>query len=159
MSLDVIGQGEAINSLSKAVRRARTGLKDPKRPIGAFLFLGPTGVGKTHLVKRLAEFLFGTEDSMIRFDMSEYRERHTVSRLIGSPPGYVGYDDGGQLTEAVRRKSYCVILLDEIEKAHEEIYNILLKDDKSFSSILFNLSHSFPQISSHRGSRTIRLFS
>ena len=127
LSLDVIGQGEAINSLSKAVRRARTGLKDPKRPIGAFLFLGPTGVGKTHLVKRLAEFLFGTEDSMIRFDMSEYRERHTVSRLIGSPPGYVGYDDGGQLTEAVRRKSYCVILLDEIEKAHEEIYNILLQ--------------------------------
>ena len=127
LSLDVIGQTEAINAISKAVRRARTGLKDPKRPIGAFLFLGPTGVGKTHLVKRLAEFLFGTEDSMIRFDMSEYRERHTVSRLIGSPPGYVGYDDGGQLTEAVRRKSYCVILLDEIEKAHEEIYNILLQ--------------------------------
>ena len=127
LSLDVIGQNEAINAISKAVRRARTGLKDPKRPIGAFLFLGPTGVGKTHLVKRLAEFLFGTEDSMIRFDMSEYRERHTVSRLIGSPPGYVGYDDGGQLTEAVRRKSYCVILLDEIEKAHEEIYNILLQ--------------------------------
>ncbi len=127
LSLDVIGQNEAITAISKAVRRARTGLKDPKRPIGAFLFLGPTGVGKTHLVKRLAEFLFGTEDSMIRFDMSEYRERHTVSRLIGSPPGYVGYDDGGQLTEAVRRKSYCVILLDEIEKAHEEIYNILLQ--------------------------------
>lgn len=127
LSLDVIGQSQAINAISKAVRRARTGLKDPKRPIGAFLFLGPTGVGKTHLVKRLAEFLFGTEDSMIRFDMSEYRERHTVSRLIGSPPGYVGYDDGGQLTEAVRRKSYCVILLDEIEKAHEEIYNILLQ--------------------------------
>ena len=127
LSLDVIGQTEAINAISKAVRRARTGLKDPKRPIGAFLFLGPTGVGKTHLVKRLAEYLFGTEDSMIRFDMSEYRERHTVSRLIGSPPGYVGYDDGGQLTEAVRRKSYCVILLDEIEKAHEEIYNILLQ--------------------------------
>ena len=107
LSLDVIGQNEAINAISKAVRRARTGLKDPKRPIGAFLFLGPTGVGKTHLVKRLAEFLFGTEDSMIRFDMSEYRERHTVSRLIGSPPGYVGYDDGGQLTEAVRRKLLC----------------------------------------------------
>ena len=127
LGLDVIGQNEAIKAISKAVRRARTGLKDPKRPIGAFLFLGPTGVGKTHLVKKLAEFLFGTEDSMIRFDMSEYRERHTVSRLIGSPPGYVGYDDGGQLTEAVRRKSYCVILLDEIEKAHEEIYNILLQ--------------------------------
>ena len=127
LSLDVIGQHDAIESISKSVRRARTGLKDPKRPIGAFLFLGPTGVGKTHLVKRLSEFLFGTEDAMVRFDMSEYRERHSVTRLIGAPPSYVGYEDGGQLTEAVRRKSYCVILLDEIEKAHEEIYNILLQ--------------------------------
>ena len=127
LSLDVIGQNDAIEAISKSVRRARTGLKDPKRPIGAFLFLGPTGVGKTHLVKRLSEFLFGTEDAMVRFDMSEYRERHSVTRLIGAPPSYVGYEDGGQLTEAVRRKSYCVILLDEIEKAHEEIYNILLQ--------------------------------
>jgi len=123
----VIGQSEAVNLVSKAVRRARAGLKDPKRPTGIFQFLGPTGVGKTYLVKKLAEFLFGSEDAMIRIDMSEFMERHSVARLVGAPPGYIGYDDGGQLTELVRRKSYCVILLDEIEKAHPEVFNILLQ--------------------------------
>ncbi|MEK7814300.1 MAG: AAA family ATPase, partial [Chloroflexota bacterium] len=123
----IIGQDEAINNVSKAVRRARSGLKDPRRPIGAFLFLGPTGVGKTELVRALAEFMFGNEDNMFRLDMSEFQERHTVARLIGAPPGYVGYDEGGQLTEGVRRKSYCCILLDEIEKAHPEVFNILLQ--------------------------------
>ena len=123
----VIGQDEAITMLSKAVRRARAGLKNPKRPTGVFISLGPTGVGKTYLVQKLAEFLFGSEDSMIRLDMSEFMERHAVARLVGAPPGYIGYDEGGQLTEAVRRKSYCVILLDEIEKAHPEVFNILLQ--------------------------------
>ena len=112
LQLHVVGQNEAINVVSKAVRRARSGLKDPKRPIGAFLFLGPTGVGKTHLVKKLAEYIFGEDDAMIRLDMSEFMEKHSVSRLVGSPPGYVGHDEGGQLTEAVRRRSYSVILLD-----------------------------------------------
>ena len=123
----IIGQDEAIVSISKAVRRARAGLKDPRHPIGAFMFLGPTGVGKTELVRALSEFMFGNEDSMIRLDMSEFQERHTVARLTGAPPGYVGYDEGGQLTEAVRKKSYCCILLDEIEKAHPEVFNILLQ--------------------------------
>ncbi|MDP6072244.1 MAG: ATP-dependent Clp protease ATP-binding subunit [SAR202 cluster bacterium] len=123
----VIGQDTAITVVSKAVRRARAGLKNPKRPTGAFMFLGPTGVGKTYLVQKLAEFMFGSEESMIRIDMSEFMERHAVARLVGAPPGYIGYDDGGQLTEAVRRKSYCVILLDEIEKAHPEVFNILLQ--------------------------------
>tara|TARA_B100001750_G_scaffold248379_1_gene278895 strand:+ start:4705 stop:7212 length:2508 start_codon:yes stop_codon:yes gene_type:complete len=123
----IIGQDEAIVTVSKAVRRARAGLKDPRRPIGNFLFLGPTGVGKTELVRTLSDFMFGSEEAMIRLDMSEFMERHSVARLVGSPPGYVGYDDGGQLTEAVRRKSYCVILLDEIEKAHPEVFNILLQ--------------------------------
>ena len=123
----IIGQDEAILGVSKAVRRARAGLKDPRRPIGAFLFLGPTGVGKTELVRALSEFMFGSEDSMIRLDMSEFQERHTVARLIGAPPGYIGYEEGGQLTETVRRKSYCAILLDEIEKAHPEVFNILLQ--------------------------------
>ena len=123
----IIGQDEAIAVIARAIRRARAGLKDSRRPIGVFLFLGPTGVGKTELVRVLAEFMFGSEDSMIRLDMSEFMERHTVARLVGSPPGYVGYDDGGQLTEAVRRKSYSVILLDEIEKAHPEVFNILLQ--------------------------------
>ena len=123
----VAGQDEAITMVSKAVRRARAGLKDPKRPTGIFIFLGPTGVGKTHLVQKLAEFMFGREDSMIRIDMSEFMERHSVARLVGAPPGYIGYDEGGQLTEAVRRKSYCVLLLDEIEKAHPEVFNILLQ--------------------------------
>ena len=123
----VLGQREPIEIVSKAVRRARAGFKDPKRPIGAFLFLGPTGVGKTHLVKQLAEYLFGDERLMIRLDMSEYMEKHTVSRLIGSPPGYVGYGDGGQLTEEVRKHPYSVVLLDEIEKAHPDVFNMLLQ--------------------------------
>ncbi len=123
----VIGQQEAIETVSKAVRRARAGLKDPKRPIGSFIFLGPTGVGKTELAKALAEFMFGSEDALIKIDMSEFMERHNVSRLVGAPPGYVGFEEGGQLTEAVRRKSYSVILLDEIEKAHPEVFNILLQ--------------------------------
>ena len=123
----IVGQEEAIVSISKAVRRARAGLKDPRRPIGAFLFLGPTGVGKTELVRAMAEFMFGSEENMVRLDMSEFQERHTVARLIGAPPGYIGYEEGGQLTEAVRRKSYCAILLDEIEKAHPEVFNILLQ--------------------------------
>ncbi|HSM38913.1 MAG TPA: AAA family ATPase, partial [Candidatus Limnocylindrales bacterium] len=123
----VIGQQEAIDIISKAVRRARAGLKDPKRPIGSFIFMGPTGVGKTELAKALAEFMFGSEDALVKIDMSEFMERHNVSRLVGAPPGYVGYDEGGQLTEAVRRKSYSVVLLDEIEKAHPEVFNILLQ--------------------------------
>ena len=123
----IIGQEEAIETVSRAVRRARAGLKDPKRPIGSFIFLGPTGVGKTELAKALAEFMFGSEDTLIKIDMSEFMERHNVSRLVGAPPGYVGFDEGGQLTEAVRRKSYAVILLDEIEKAHPEVFNILLQ--------------------------------
>ncbi len=127
LHLRVIGQDEAIANVAKAVRRARAGLKDPRRPIGVFLFLGPTGVGKTYLVRALAEFMFGSEEHMIRLDMSEFMERHTVARLVGAPPGYIGYDDGGQLTEAVRRKSYSCILLDEIEKAHPDVFNILLQ--------------------------------
>jgi ATP-dependent Clp protease ATP-binding subunit ClpC len=123
----VIGQDEAINTIASAVRRARTGLKDPRRPIGSFIFLGPTGVGKSELAKTLAEFMFGSEEALITIDMSEFMERHSVARLVGAPPGYVGYEEGGQLTEAVRRKSYSVILLDEIEKAHPEVFNILLQ--------------------------------
>ncbi len=123
----VIGQHPAIEVVSKAIRRSRAGLKDPKRPTGSFIFLGPSGVGKTELARTLAEFLFGDEDTMIRIDMSEYMEKHAVSRLVGSPPGYIGYDEGGQLTEAVRRKPYCVLLLDEIEKAHPDVFNILLQ--------------------------------
>ena len=123
----IIGQEEAIVSIAKAVRRARAGLKDPRRPIGSFLFLGPTGVGKTELVRALSEFMFGSEDAMIRLDMSEFMERHTVSRLVGAPPGYVGFEDGGQLTDGVRRRSYTCILLDEIEKAHPDVFNILLQ--------------------------------
>ncbi|HZK57614.1 MAG TPA: ATP-dependent Clp protease ATP-binding subunit [Clostridia bacterium] len=123
----VIGQQEAVKSVARAIRRARVGLKDPKRPVGSFIFLGPTGVGKTELSKALAEAMFGDEDSMIRIDMSEYMEKHTVSRLVGSPPGYVGFDEGGQLTESVRKKPYSVILFDEIEKAHPDIFNILLQ--------------------------------
>lgn len=123
----IIGQEEAIITVSKAVRRARAGLKEPRHPIGSFVFLGPTGVGKTELVRTLAEFMFGSEDTMIRLDMSEFMERHAVARLVGAPPGYVGYDEGGQITEAVRRNPYCVILLDEIEKAHPDVLNILLQ--------------------------------
>ena len=121
------GQREAIVAVSNAVRRARSGLSDPNRPIGSFLFLGPTGVGKTELARALAEFLFDDERAMIRIDMSEYMEKHTVARLIGAPPGYVGYDEGGQLTEAVRRRPYSVVLFDEIEKAHGDVFNVLLQ--------------------------------
>lgn len=123
----VVGQDEAVKAVARAIRRGRVGLKDPKRPIGSFLFLGPTGVGKTELCKSLAEAMFGDENAMIRIDMSEYMERHTVSRLVGSPPGYVGHDEGGQLTEKVRRKPYSVVLFDEIEKAHEDVWNIMLQ--------------------------------
>jgi ATP-dependent Clp protease ATP-binding subunit ClpC len=123
----VVGQDEAIQAISRAIRRARAGLKDPKRPIGSFIFLGPTGVGKTELARTLAEVLFGSEEAMVRIDMSEYMEKFAVSRLVGAPPGYVGYDEGGQLTEAVRRRPYTVVLLDEIEKAHPDVFNILLQ--------------------------------
>jgi ATP-dependent Clp protease ATP-binding subunit ClpC len=136
----VIGQNEAIRSISQAIRRSRTGLKDPKKPVGSFIFLGPTGVGKTELARALAEFLFGNEEALIRIDMSEYMEKFSVSRLIGAPPGYVGYEEGGQLTEAVRRKPYSVVLLDEIEKAHPDTFNILLQimDD---GHVTDNLGH------------------
>jgi len=127
LKLRVVGQDEAIKAVSDAVRRARAGIQDPDRPIGSFIFLGPTGVGKTELARALAEFLFDNEDAMIRIDMSEYQERHTVSRLIGAPPGYVGYEEGGQLTEAIRRRPYAVILFDEVEKAHAEVFNVLLQ--------------------------------
>jgi len=123
----MVGQQEAVNAVSRAVRRARSGLKDPKRPVGSFLFLGPTGVGKTEMAKALAAFLFGSEEAMIRYDMSEYMERHEVSKLIGAPPGYVGYEEGGKLTEAVRRRPYAVLLFDEIEKAHPDVFNLLLQ--------------------------------
>ena len=123
----VVGQDEAIEAVARAIRRARAGLKDPKRPIGSFIFLGPTGVGKSELARALAEALFGDEDAMVVLDMSEYMERHTVSRLVGSPPGYVGYEEGGQLTEKVRRRPYTVVLFDEIEKAHPEVFNVLLQ--------------------------------
>jgi ATP-dependent Clp protease ATP-binding subunit ClpB len=123
----VVGQDEAVSAVASAIRRNKAGLSDPDKPIGSFLFLGPTGVGKTELAKALAEYLFDTERAMVRIDMSEYMEKFSVQRLIGAPPGYVGYDEGGQLTEAVRRRPYCVILLDEIEKAHPDVFNILLQ--------------------------------
>jgi len=123
----VISQDKAITALARAIRRSRAGLKAPGRPVGCFLFLGPTGVGKTEVARRLSEFMFGSEKSLIRFDMSEYMEKHSVSKLIGAPPGYVGYEEGGQLTERVRRTPYSVILLDEVEKAHPDVYNILLQ--------------------------------
>jgi ATP-dependent Clp protease ATP-binding subunit ClpB len=127
ISQRVVGQGEAVQAVSTAVRRARAGLQDPNRPIGSFMFLGPTGVGKTELTKALAGFLFDDESAMVRLDMSEYMEKHSVSRLIGAPPGYVGYDEGGALTEAVRRRPYQVVLFDEIEKAHPDVFNVLLQ--------------------------------
>src|SRR5476649_46928 len=123
----VVGQEEAVSAVANALRRARTGLQDPDRPIGSFVFLGPTGVGKTELARALAGFMFDNERAMVRIDMSEYQERHTVARLLGAPPGYVGYDEGGQLTEAVRRRPYTVVLLDEIEKAHAEVFDVLLQ--------------------------------
>src|SRR5204862_4358375 len=127
LRLRVIGQEEAITAVANAVRRARSGLQDPNRPIGSFIFLGPTGVGKPELARALAEFLFDDENAMVRIDMSEYMERHTVARLIGAPPGYVGYEEGGQLTEAIRRRPYSVVLFDEIEKAAPEVFNIFLQ--------------------------------
>src|SRR6185436_6082587 len=127
LSQRVIGQPEAIVAVANAVRRARSGLQDPNRPIGSFIFLGPTGVGKTELARALAEFLFDDETNMVRIDMSEYMEKHAVSRLIGAPPGYVGFEEGGQLSEAVRRRPYCVVLFDEIEKAHHDVFNVLLQ--------------------------------
>jgi ATP-dependent Clp protease ATP-binding subunit ClpC len=123
----IVGQDEAIETISKAVRRARAGLKDPRRPIGSFVFLGPTGVGKTELTKALAEFIFGSEDALVQVDMSEFMERHSVSRLVGAPPGYIGYDDAGQLTEAIRRRPYSIVVFDEVEKAHPEAHNMLLQ--------------------------------
>ena len=127
LHLRVIGQEEAVTAVSDALRRSRAGLSDPDRPIGTFLFLGPTGVGKTELARALAEFMFDSQDAMVRIDMSEYMEKHSVARLVGAPPGYVGYEEGGQLTESVRRRPYSVVLLDEIEKAHSDVFNILLQ--------------------------------
>src|SRR3546814_7808802 len=124
----VIGQADAVEAVSKAVRRARAGLQDPNRPLGSFLFLGPTGVGKTELTKALAEYLFDDEHAMVRIDMSEFMEKHAVARLIGAPPGYVGYEEGGVLTEAVRHRPYQVILFDEVEKAHRDVFNVLLQE-------------------------------
>jgi len=123
----VIGQEEAVSAVANAVRRSRSGLADPNRPVGSFIFLGPTGVGKTELARALAEFLFDDEQALIRLDMSEYQEKHTVARMLGAPPGYIGYDEGGQLTEAVRRRPYSVVLFDEIEKAHPDVFNVLLQ--------------------------------
>ena len=123
----IVGQDEAIDKIVKAIQRNRVGLKDPNRPIGTFMFLGPTGVGKTHLAKKLSEFLFDSKDSLVRIDMSEYMEKFSVSRLVGAPPGYVGYEEGGQLTEKVRRHPYSVVLLDELEKAHADVFNMLLQ--------------------------------
>jgi ATP-dependent Clp protease ATP-binding subunit ClpC len=127
LSTEVIGQDSAIEQITKAIRRNRMGIKKHDKPVGSFIFLGPTGVGKTHLAKTLAKNVFGKEDAMIRVDMSEYMEKHSVSKLVGAPPGYIGYEEGGQLTEKVRRKPYCVVLLDEIEKAHPDVFNILLQ--------------------------------
>ena len=123
----VVGQDDALSTVANAIRRSRAGLSDPKRPIGSFIFLGPTGVGKTETARALAEFLFDDEQALVRIDMSEYMEKHAVSRLIGAPPGYIGYDEGGQLTEAVRRRPYSVVLFDEIEKAHPDVFNVLLQ--------------------------------
>jgi ATP-dependent Clp protease ATP-binding subunit ClpC len=156
-----VGQDEAIITVAKAVRRARAGLKDPRHPIGSLIFLGPTGVGKTELARALADFMFGSEDTLIRLDMSEFMEKHTVARLVGAPPGYVGYDEGGQLTEAVRRKSYCVILLDEIEKAHPDVFNILLQifDDGHLTDAKgrrVNFRNSIIIMTSNIGAKLIR---
>src|SRR5436190_23275286 len=156
----VIGQDEAVRLVSDAIRRSRSGLADPNRPYGSFLFLGPTGVGKTELCKALAEFLFDTERAMIRVDMSEFMERHSVSRLVGAPPGYVGYEEGGRLTEAVRRQPYCVLLLDEIEKAHRDVFNILLQllDDGRLTDSqgrTVNFSNCIVVMTSNIGSQAI----
>jgi len=157
----VVGQEEAIAAVANAVRRARAGLQDPQRPTGSFIFLGPTGVGKTELARALAEFLFDSEEAMIRLDMSEYQERHTASRMIGAPPGYVGYEEGGQLTEAVRRRPYSVVLFDEIEKAHPEVFNVLLQilDDGRLTDghgRTVNLRNTVIIMTSNVGSQWIR---
>jgi ATP-dependent Clp protease ATP-binding subunit ClpB len=156
----VVGQDEAVEAVANAVRRSRSGLQDPNRPIGSFIFLGPTGVGKTELCKALAEVMFDDESAMVRLDMSEFMERHTVSRLIGAPPGYVGYEEGGKLTEAVRRRPYCVILLDEIEKAHHDVFNILLQvlDDGRLTDNhgnLVNFTNTIIVMTSNIGSQAI----
>ena len=157
----VIGQDEAISAIADAVRRSRAGLNDPRRPIGSFIFLGTTGVGKTELAKALAEYLFDDENMITRIDMSEYQEKHSVSRLVGAPPGYVGYDEGGQLTEAVRRKPYSVVLFDEIEKAHPDVFNILLQvlDDGRLTDNkgrLVNFKNTIIIMTSNMGSNVIR---
>ena len=157
----VVGQEDAIRAIADAVRRSRAGLNDPRRPIGSFIFLGTTGVGKTELAKALAEYLFDDENMMTRIDMSEYQEKHTVSRLVGAPPGYVGYDEGGQLTEAVRRKPYSVVLFDEIEKAHPDVFNILLQvlDDGRLTDNkgrLVNFKNTIIIMTSNMGSSVIR---
>ncbi len=153
LHLRVVGQDEAIAAVSDAVRRSRAGLQDPKRPIGSFIFLGTTGVGKTELAKALADYLFDDESLMTRIDMSEYQEKHSVSRLIGAPPGYVGYDEGGQLTEAVRRKPYSVVLFDEIEKAHPDVFNIIL----TYPLFYFNLrmKYNYSAVSSLTSSAAV----
>ncbi len=157
----VVGQDEAIRAIADAVRRSRAGLNDPRRPIGSFIFLGTTGVGKTELAKALAEYLFDDENMMTRIDMSEYQEKHAVSRLVGAPPGYVGYDEGGQLTEAVRRKPYSVVLFDEIEKAHPDVFNILLQvlDDGRLTDNkgrMVNFKNTIIIMTSNMGSSVIR---
>jgi ATP-dependent Clp protease ATP-binding subunit ClpB len=157
----VVGQEEAITAVADAIRRSRAGLQDPKKPIGSFIFLGTTGVGKTELAKALAAYLFDDERMMTRIDMSEYQEKHTVSRLVGAPPGYVGYDEGGQLTEAVRRKPYCVVLLDEIEKAHPDVWNVLLQvlDDGRLTDNkgrLVNFKNTIIIMTSNMGSHLIQ---
>ena len=157
----VVGQNEAITAIADAVRRSRAGLNDPRRPIGSFIFLGTTGVGKTELAKALAEYLFDDENMMTRIDMSEYQEKFSATRLIGSPPGYVGYDEGGQLTEAIRRKPYSVVLFDEIEKAHPDIFNILLQvlDDGRLTDNkgrLVNFKNTIIIMTSNMGSALIR---
>ena len=141
----VIGQDEPLLKIAQSLRRNRVGIRNPKKPIGSFMFIGPTGVGKTHLAKKLAEYMFGDEDALIRMDMSEFQEKHSISRLIGSPPGYIGHEEGGQLTEKVRRKPYSIILLDEIEKANKEIYNILLQllDDGQLTDSLSFFNSTF----------------
>jgi ATP-dependent Clp protease ATP-binding subunit ClpC len=159
----VIGQDKAVEAISKAIQRTRAGLKDPKKPIGSFIFLGPTGVGKTELAKELARFLFDSEDALIRVDMSEYMEKFSVSRLVGAPPGYVGYEEGGQLTEKVRRKPYSVVLLDEIEKAHPDIFNLLLQvlDDGQLTDGLgrkVDFKNTIIILTSNIGSRQLKDF-
>jgi ATP-dependent Clp protease ATP-binding subunit ClpC len=159
----VIGQDDAIKKVVKAIQRNRAGLKDPNKPIGSFIFLGPTGVGKTQLAKELAKYLFDTEDALIRIDMSEYMEKFAVSRLIGAPPGYVGYEEGGQLTEKVRRKPYSIVLLDEIEKAHPDVFNLLLQalDDGQLTDSLgrkIDFKNTIIIMTSNIGARQLKDF-